>query len=116
VDPVGLAFESYDMAGRYRTSDENGPVDTSGTVRIGAETFTFANGAEFIERFAVSARFGACAAARIVDYLVGVSGGGGGPPGSACLIESLLGGRPVPDLGELMVRLYGNGSLLTRRE
>jgi hypothetical protein len=116
VDPVGLAFDNYDLAGRYRTKDEHGPIDTSGTVQIGGERFTFGTGAEFIQQFARSARFGQCAASRVADYLVGVSGGGGGPPGSTCVVEAVLAGKPVPDLGEFAVRLYGEEILLTRSE
>lgn len=31
MDPVGFAFENYDAVGRWRSKDEGGPVDASGT-------------------------------------------------------------------------------------
>ncbi len=36
MDPLGFALESYDAIGRWRTSDEGKPVDTTGTLPTGA--------------------------------------------------------------------------------
>jgi hypothetical protein len=34
MDPIGFGFEAFDAIGRYRTSDGNQPVDTSGTISM----------------------------------------------------------------------------------
>jgi hypothetical protein len=39
LDPAGFAFENYDGAGQYRTTEKGGAIDPSATV-LGIETFT----------------------------------------------------------------------------
>ncbi len=39
MDPLGLAFESFNIAGRYREESEGQPIDTSGVLLTG-ESFT----------------------------------------------------------------------------
>ena len=38
MDPVGFAMENFDAIGRWRTTDEAGPVDASGTFVDGTPT------------------------------------------------------------------------------
>jgi hypothetical protein len=40
MDKIGFGFENYDVGGRYRTMENNFPVDTSGTI-IGTPDVTF---------------------------------------------------------------------------
>jgi mono/diheme cytochrome c family protein len=57
IDPIGFAFEEFDEGGLVRQGpeDNNGyPVDASGTVTIGAQTFTWSNAAEFLQQVADS--------------------------------------------------------------
>jgi hypothetical protein len=37
MDPLGFAFENYDAVGRWRTTDENQPVDASGALPDGTK-------------------------------------------------------------------------------
>ena len=61
MDPLGLAFESYDGIGRYRTTDVGKPIDTAGTLTGAApEGATFANGLELLELLADSPDVAAC--------------------------------------------------------
>ncbi len=51
IDPIGFAFEEFDEGGLVRQGpeDNNGyPVDASGTVTIGGQTFTWTNAADFL--------------------------------------------------------------------
>ena len=41
MDPIGFAFENYDGIGRYRTTDNNLPVDASGSVELDGTKKTF---------------------------------------------------------------------------
>jgi hypothetical protein len=34
IDPVGLTFEHYDGLGRYRTTENNQPIDATGSVEL----------------------------------------------------------------------------------
>jgi mono/diheme cytochrome c family protein len=37
MDPVGFSLENYDAVGRWRTTDEDAPIDTSGNLPDGAQ-------------------------------------------------------------------------------
>jgi Protein of unknown function (DUF1588)/Protein of unknown function (DUF1592)/Protein of unknown function (DUF1595)/Protein of unknown function (DUF1585)/Protein of unknown function (DUF1587) len=68
-DPVGLAFESYDALGRYRTMDHGVPVDSSGELRQGLDVDgKFANGMELLARIGTSATVRDCLVRRSFEY------------------------------------------------
>jgi len=46
LNPPGFAFEHYDAIGRYRSVDNDLPVDASGSFSVGGETFTFDDAVE----------------------------------------------------------------------
>lgn len=57
IDPIGFAFEEFDEGGLVRQGpeDNNGyPVDASGSVTIGGQTFTWTNAVEFLQQVADS--------------------------------------------------------------
>jgi hypothetical protein len=54
IDPVGFSFENYDAIGRYRTTEENKPIDASGSFSIGKETVKFKNALELLPAMARS--------------------------------------------------------------
>lgn len=57
IDPIGFAFEEFDEGGLVREGpeDNNGyPVDASGTVTIGGQTFTWTTAREFLQQVADS--------------------------------------------------------------
>jgi hypothetical protein len=57
IDPIGFAFEEFDEGGLVRQGpeDNNGyPVDASGTVTVGGQTFTWTNASEFLTQVAAS--------------------------------------------------------------
>lgn len=70
INPLGFAFETYDTMGRYRTTDNELPVDASGS----ALGFSFANGVELAQALATSDEVAHCMVDTWLRYAVG-----GGP-------------------------------------
>ena len=73
INPPGFAFEHYDSLGRYRTLDNELPVDASGFLTLrGGETFSFANGVELSWQLAQSQQVRSCYAKRWTQYALGL--------------------------------------------
>jgi hypothetical protein len=77
-DPAGFAFENYDGAGRYRTTEGTLAVDASGTfpspvVQAGMRgtTFTFKDAVSFVKQLAASPEAQACVARQWTRYSLG---------------------------------------------
>jgi Protein of unknown function (DUF1588)/Protein of unknown function (DUF1592)/Protein of unknown function (DUF1595)/Protein of unknown function (DUF1585) len=60
INPIGLAFESYDAFGRYRETDQGIPIDPSGTLQSTDLRGDFADALELVERIGVSREAAAC--------------------------------------------------------
>lgn len=67
INPVGYVFEQYDTFGRFRTTDNGLPIDTSG--RFG-ET-TFAGPHDLLEFLAASEEVHACVATKYLTFATG---------------------------------------------
>jgi hypothetical protein len=52
IDPVGFAFENFDAVGAYRTTENNKPIDASGTFKLGGTTLNFKNATELVAQLA----------------------------------------------------------------
>ena len=52
MDPLGLAFESYDALGGWRETDFGQPIDTRGTYNLGETTLTFDGAASLTRQLA----------------------------------------------------------------
>lgn len=77
-DPAGFAFENYDGAGRYRTTENNQPVDATGTFESPAKvagmagtTFKFNNAVELAQQLAASPDAQTCIARQWSRFLLG---------------------------------------------
>lgn len=77
-DPAGFAFENYDGAGRYRTTENNEQVDATGTFESPAKiagmagtTFKFNNAVELAQQLAASPDAQACIARQWSRFLLG---------------------------------------------
>lgn len=76
LDPVGFAMESFDPVGRYRTTENGKPVDTSGALtNAGDATGPFANGVELVERLADARIVKECLPRQVFRFASGRSGG-----------------------------------------
>lgn len=85
-DPLGLAFETYDAVGSWRTMDAGKPIDASGTIAgIGTEVDGPVTGAiDFVKRIATSDTLKRCASREVTRWALGRGTvTASGEPGSA---------------------------------
>jgi hypothetical protein len=74
INPSGFAFENYDSLGRWRSTDNELPVDATGSFTLpNGENFSFDNGVELAGLLAESPRVRACYALHWARYATGVS-------------------------------------------
>jgi Protein of unknown function (DUF1588)/Protein of unknown function (DUF1585) len=69
-DPIGFAFEHYDGIGRYRTTDNQQPVDASGTLQLGGRTVSFKDAVELMPALAAADEVRSCMATQWMRYLL----------------------------------------------
>jgi hypothetical protein len=69
MDPIGLAIENYDAVGSYRTTENDVPIDASGTF----EGKVYHNALDFEKLLHDSASVPNCVVARVYEYGVGRS-------------------------------------------
>ena len=77
-DPPGFAFENYDGVGQYRTTDNNLPVDATGSFQSplmragnGGTTFTFKNAVDLTKQLGASPEAQACVDTQWTRYMLG---------------------------------------------
>jgi hypothetical protein len=51
MDPIGFALETFDAVGKYRTTDNGSPIDTSGQLYDGTAIQTAADLGTFLVRY-----------------------------------------------------------------
>jgi len=71
MDPIGLSFENYDAIGTYRTQDQYGPIDATGTLPTAAGDVSFLGANELVPILATDERLAKCVAERALTYAVG---------------------------------------------
>ena len=71
MDPLGFAFENYDGIGRYRTTDNNQPVDATGMISIDGTAKSFSNAVELTKILSTSATVRDCFAKQWFRFAVG---------------------------------------------
>jgi hypothetical protein len=69
-DPIGFAFENYDGIGRYRTTDNEQPVDASGSLQLGNKTLNFKNAVDLMPAMAATDEVRSCVATQWMRYLL----------------------------------------------
>lgn len=71
-DPPGFAFENYDATGKFRTTDNGVPVDSTGTfvTPLGA-TLTFANAIDLMRQLAALPETAMCTERQWTRYMFG---------------------------------------------
>jgi len=68
MDPIGFGFEHYDGLGQYRTTDQNLPVDASGSIVLDGQTQTFSDALGLATMLATSPQVQACFATQWMRY------------------------------------------------
>jgi hypothetical protein len=68
MDPLGFAFEHYDGIGKYRTMDNGGVVDSSGTLDLDGKSHTFKDARDISQLLAASPTTARCFATQWMRY------------------------------------------------
>jgi hypothetical protein len=68
INPLGFAFEDYDGLGRYRTTDNGQPLDTTGSYPFRAGTESFASSTDLMQLIAESPEAHECWSKKLVSY------------------------------------------------
>jgi hypothetical protein len=112
-DPLGLAFEHYDGAGRFRTQDNGKPIDASGKLVSSDVDGDFSDGIELIERLARSAQVRECFVRQWFRFAYGRTES----KEDACTINELVAAfdAAAHDVRELLVALTQTDAFLYRR-
>jgi hypothetical protein len=120
-DPPGFAFENYDGAGRYRTTENNQPVDASGTFSspakfagMGGMTFKFNNAIELSQQLATSPEAQACISRQWSRYVLGHTEG---PAEVGSLQVAYQAGASNPDFSirDMLTTLLTSKALMFRQ-
>jgi hypothetical protein len=68
IDPVGFAFENYDAVGAFRTTENNKPVDASGSLKLDSGVINFKNAIELVTVLAKAPEVQSCMVKQWVRY------------------------------------------------
>ena len=68
MDPIGFGFEHYDGIGAFRTTDQNLPVDSNGSIMLDGKMQTFADAPALAKLLAASPQAQACFAKQMTRY------------------------------------------------
>lgn len=69
IDPLGLAFETYDAIGRFRSTDEQGnPLTGAGTLKVGNDRVDYRNVREFVAALVRTPALDECFARKLTQY------------------------------------------------
>lgn len=71
INPLGYAFESLDGVGRYRTTDNNLPIDTKASFVMDGQSVSFDGPVQLAQAIAASDQAHACYAQHWAEYLYG---------------------------------------------
>jgi hypothetical protein len=72
IEGVGFAFENYDAAGKWRTTDGGKPVDATGKVNLpSGQEVTFTNAVELMKKVATTEDVRTCMARQWFRYGLG---------------------------------------------
>ena len=113
MDPLGLAFESYDGIGRFRTMDGRVPVDTSSELQGTDQDGAVKGAIDLVGRLAQAREVRACMARQWFRYALGRLDVEGDRPAIAAVIEAFArDGHRLPDL---MVALAASHPFRFRR-
>jgi hypothetical protein len=113
IDPSGFAFEGFDEVGRFRTTDQGVPVDTSGTFELGLDVDgAYEKGDDFLAKVAESQSVRACFAGHYLDFALSH------PlpdPSDACSLQAVRQRfAATGDLRELVVTIASSDSFVMR--
>ena len=68
INPIGFAFEDYDGVGRYRSTDNGQPVDTTGSYPFSDGTHTFKEASDLMQLIANGPQAHQCWSKKLASY------------------------------------------------
>lgn len=68
MDPIGFGFEHYDGIGRYRATEQNLPVSSTGSIVLDGQTQTFSDALALGKLLASSPQVHKCLATQVTRY------------------------------------------------
>jgi hypothetical protein len=68
IDPIGFAFENFDAIGGWRTTENNQPIDATGTFSLPSGDVTFKNAVELVKELAKRPETADCMAKQWLRY------------------------------------------------
>jgi hypothetical protein len=71
MDPIGLSFENFSAIGEYRTTDEFGPIDATGTLEVETGPVNFNGATELVPLVSKDERLPRCLTQKVLTYAVG---------------------------------------------
>ena len=111
-DPIGFAFENYDGVGRYRTTDNDQPVDASGTMQLTSGTVTFKDAVELMPALAATEEVRSCMATQWMRYLLRREETKGDMPSLETVQKAFRGSSY--DMRELLVAIVSSDAFMRR--
>jgi hypothetical protein len=111
-DPIGFAFENYDGIGRYRTTDNDQPVDASGTLQLGSGTVKFKDAVELMPALAAAEEVRSCLATQWTRYLLRREESKGDMPSLEAIQKAFR--DSSYDMRELLVAIVSSDAFMRR--
>jgi hypothetical protein len=71
IEPLGFAFEEYGGIGEFRTTDNNAPVDSTGTIVLDGQSHPYASAPELVRLLAASPTVRGCFSTQWLRYAFG---------------------------------------------
>jgi Protein of unknown function (DUF1592)/Protein of unknown function (DUF1588)/Protein of unknown function (DUF1595)/Protein of unknown function (DUF1585)/Protein of unknown function (DUF1587) len=68
IDPVGFAFENFDAVGAFRSTENNKPVDASGSLKLDSGVINFKNATELVTGLSKAPEVQACMVKQWLRY------------------------------------------------
>jgi hypothetical protein len=100
MDPIGFGFEHYDGIGQYRTTDQNLPVDSSGSIQLDGQPQDFPDAVALGPMLAASPQAQACFARQWMRYALNRWDS---PADAASIQAAVAAFQPGLDMRELIV-------------
>jgi hypothetical protein len=112
-DPPGLALESFDEVGRYRTIDHGAPVDTSVTIALNSDLDgTFSQGDDFLARMTSSVSVRSCFSRQVLEFALSRQSM---DPADACSLDAIARSfAPSGDLKQLVASVASSDAFRLR--
>jgi hypothetical protein len=112
-DPPGLALESFDEVGRYRTLDHGAPVDTAVTIALNSDLDgTFGQGDDFLAKMTSSVSVRSCFSRQVLEFALSRQSP---DPADACSLDALARSfAPSGDLKQLVASVASSDAFRLR--